>query len=68
MVDHNTKNSKKQIPFPTYIVWFQSKLVVKTCTSLFTKKCKYTKKWLKWFLVFMKVVVIIKHFDFIWLE
>ncbi len=45
MVDYNTKNSiTKKIIFPTYNVQFQSIFVTKTCTSICTKKCKYTQK------------------------
>jgi hypothetical protein len=45
MVDYNTKNSiARKIHFPTYIVWLQSIFVEKKCTSLCTKKCKYTQK------------------------
>jgi len=32
------------------------------------KNANIFKKWLKWFLVFMKFVISIKHCDSIWLE
>jgi hypothetical protein len=32
------------------------------------KKCKLLKKWLKWFFVFMKFVIFMKHCDSTWLE
>ncbi len=44
MIDYNIKNSiTKKIPFPTYIVRFQNIFVAKKCTSLCTRKCKYTQ-------------------------
>ncbi len=42
--------------------------VPKIYTSQCVKNENILKKWLKWFLVFMKFVVFIEHHDSIWLE
>ncbi len=70
MVDYNTKSSiaifKKKFNLycviPKYICG-----KINLCHYVL-KNENIFKKWLKWFLVLMKFVIFIKHFDYIWLE
>jgi hypothetical protein len=53
----------------SYILWFQSIIVAKNMyITMHKKNVIIFKKWLKWFLTFMKFAVSIKHCDSIWLE
>jgi hypothetical protein len=47
--------SQRKFFFPTYIVQFQNIFVVKKCTSLCTKKCKYTQKMIEMIFSFYEV-------------
>jgi hypothetical protein len=45
MTNYNQRiQSQRKFIFPTYIVRFQNIFVAKQCTSLCTKRCKYTQK------------------------
>ncbi len=68
MVSPNTKKSnvKKITFFISYDVMLEY-IYTKNYMSQRIKKWKYTKKWLKWFLIFMKFVIFTKHCDLIWL-
>jgi hypothetical protein len=69
MVDYNKKKSiVKKFLFLVYIVWFWNIFVAKKCSHYALKNENMLKKWLKWFLVFMKFVISIKHCDSKWLE
>jgi hypothetical protein len=69
MVDYNTKNSIAK-NFFSYFIFFNSKTYLwqkNVCHYVF-KNENILKQWLKWFLIFMKFVIFIKHCDSIWLE
>ncbi len=70
MVDYDTKNSiTKKIHFSQLILWGSKVyLLQKIICHYVLKNANILKKWLKWFLVFMKFVISIKHCDSIWLE
>ncbi len=69
MVSPTTKKSnvKKIIVFISYDVILEY-IYTKNYMLQRIKKWKYTKTWLKWFLIFMKFVIFTKHCDSIWLE
>jgi hypothetical protein len=64
----NKSNSKKITLFN--IIWCDVKvyLTQKNIRHNILKNENILKKWLKWFLVFIKFVTYIKHCDSIWLE
>jgi hypothetical protein len=69
MVDFNTKNStqiffKKKLILCNFNVYLWQKIV----HHYVLKNTNILKKWLKWFLIFMKFVIFIKHCDSIWLK
>jgi hypothetical protein len=68
MVDYNTKNSITIYSFFQLILW-GSKIYLwqKNVRHYVLKNANIHKKWLKWYLVFMKFVVSTKHCDSIWL-
>ncbi len=70
MVDHNTKNSiENKIHFPNlYCVIPKYICGKKNVCHCVQKNANIFKKWLKWFSVFMKFIISIKHCDSIWLE
>jgi hypothetical protein len=69
VVSQNPKksNAKKIISFYLYDVILH-RFVPKICTSHHIKKCKYIQEIIQMILIFMKIVVFIKHYDSIWLE
>jgi hypothetical protein len=70
MVGQNPKKSHvKETPFKEFhMMWCESIFVPKNIFHSILKNVNILKKVLKWFLVFMKFVVSIKHCDSIWLE
>ncbi len=69
MVDYNTKISIAKNVFFQPTLW-GSKVYLwqKNVHHYVPKNANILKKWLKWFLAFMKFVVFFKHYDSIWLE
>ncbi len=64
-----SKSNFKEITFLN-LIWCDVKIYLcqKNIHHNILKNENILKKWLKWFLVFMKFVVSIKHCDSIWLE
>jgi len=70
MVNHNTKNSiKKKFHFPNLYCVIPKYICCKQMyITMYSKNVNIFLNWLKWFLIFMKFVIFIKHYDSIWLE
>jgi hypothetical protein len=66
MVDYNTR-IQSQWKFFFNLYFFILKYIYgKKCTSLCTKKCKYTQKMIEMIFSFLKLVTSIKHCDSMW--
>jgi hypothetical protein len=69
MVNYNTKKSVTKIFFFQLILCdSEAYLWQQNVCHYVLKIANILKKWLKWFLIFMKIIISIKHCDPIWLE